>query len=355
MQKNIFLIASFFIGLNSLAQEEKAADILNNLITENKVVGAVGGYAVNGVIVWQAAVGYADKKKQEKFELETRTRMASIAKPMTAVAIMQLVEQGVLDLDTPIQNYIADYPKQAKTQITTRHLLSHTSGLNGYKNGREAQNQTEYPNLEAAVAIFKERELLFEPGTRYSYTTYGYTVLGLIIEKVSGDSYEAYMQKNIWDKAGMTQTGVEKFSKQMERKSNLYHKQHNGKIRVGKKNNLSNRVPGGGLYTTLGDMLKFGNAILENTLIKESTLATMREHHSLEKEANGYGFGWFLYNPKPNEGAIIGHSGEQTGASTQLVIVPSTKTIVVILSNTSGAFKDVTPATFKLMTLAKEK
>lgn len=343
--------------LNNVAaqtQSEKADTILSSLISENTVVGVVAGYSINGTVKWQSALGYSDLENTKKMELTTITRPASIAKSMTAIAVMQLVEQGLIDLDKPIQTYIPDFPTQKNTQITTRYLLSHTSGIAGYKNGKEAQTTKEYATMVAAVDLFKNRKLLFEPGTRFSYTTYGYTVLGLLIENVSGSTYEEYMQKNIWDKAGMKHTGIEKYGVTMPNKSELYHRRK-GKIKKSTPNNLSNRIPGGGFYITLEDMFLFGNAVLENKLVSESTLDLMRQHHSLEKEANAYGFGWYLYNPKPDEGAIIGHSGEQSGSASQLFIIPSTKTVVVTLSNTALSWKDVFVVTAKLMKLSQKE
>jgi len=279
--------------------------------------------------------------------------MGSIAKPMTALAVMQLVEQGLLDLDTPIQTYIPDYPKHSTTQITARHLLSHTSGIGAYKNGKESNTTKNYPALYDALSLFKDRTLLFEPGTQYSYTTYGYTVLGVIIERVSGLTFEAYMQKNIWDKAGMTQTGVDKFGVKVENQSELYSRNNGrGKAKKATENNLSNRVPAGGFYTTAGDMLKFGNAVLNHVFVKESTLDLMRQHHSLEKENNSYGFGWFLYAKKPNVGAIIGHPGGQTGNTSFLFIVPSKKAVSIILANTSRARSSVDPVANELLGLS---
>lgn len=355
MKKLIILIA-LFLGFNSSAQDKstKAQALLEKLTNENNVVGATAGYSIDGETIWQASSGHADQKSQQEFTATTITRLASIAKPMTAIAVMQLVEQGLIDLDASVQTYIPDYPKQSNTQISIRHLLSHTSGIDGYKNGKEAQTKKEYTSLYDALSIFKDRDLLFEPGTRYNYTTYGYTLLGAVVEKVTGQSFEEYVQENIWDKAGMSNTGVVKYGQNKPNQSTLYQQNSKGKTRVGTENNLSNRIPGGGVYSTLEDMLKFGNSVINNVFVKESTMDLMRQHHSLEKEANGYGFGWFLYNPKPNEGAIIGHSGEQTGSATQLLIIPSKKLVAVILSNTSGAYKYVTPAAFNLMALALE-
>lgn len=355
--KKILLIA-FLTSTLIYSQEayKKAENTLENLIEKNLAVGASAAYAVNGEVVWQSAKGYANKSNGTPFRVNTKLRMGSIAKTMTALAIMQLVEQGKIELDLPIQNYIPDYPKQTNSQITTRHLLSHTSGIPGYKDGKESNTVIEYPTLYDALELFKNRELLFEPGTRYSYTTYGYTVLGVILEKASGLSFEAYMQKNIWDKAGMVNTGVERFGVQIENESRLYHRKGGkGKPKEGRENNLSNRIPAGGFYTTAEDMLKFGNAILNNVLVSKETLDLMREHHSIEKENNAYGFGWFLYNPKPNEGAIIGHSGAQTGCSSQLLIVPEKGITVIVLANTSRVEVGFTSNELLVLALNKSK
>lgn len=355
--KKLIILISLVFAFDCKAQDSKAeaSELIQQLVTEYNVVGTAAGYSIDGETTWQAAAGYADKETRQKFEVGTLTRLASIAKPMTAIAVMQLVEQGLIELDVPIQTYIPDYPKQEKTQITPRHLLSHTSGIGGYKNGKETETTIEYAQLSDALVIFKDRDLLFEPGTRYNYTTYGYTVLGVIVERASDLSFEEYLQKNIWDKAGMTNTGVVKYGQKKPNQSSLYQQNSKGKVREGKENNLSNRTPGGGVYSNVEDMLKFGNAVINNTFVKESTMDLMRQHHSLEKERNGYGFGWYLYNPKPDEGAIIGHSGEQTGSATQLLIVPSLKKVVVVLSNTSGTYKYVTPATFKIFAAFQEK
>jgi len=357
MKKYIILVAAFLLSFFGISQDKnkEVAALLKEMISEKKVAGVVAGFSINGETIGQSAAGYTNIKAKEKFNLETKVRMGSIAKPMTALAVMQLVENGLLDLDASVQTYIPDYPTQPKTQITIRYLLSHTSGIAGYKDGRESNTKVEYPTLYDALSLFKDRELLFEPGTQYSYTTYGYTVLGAVIEKVTGGTFEEYMQKNIWDKAGMTNTGVEKFGIKMDNKSELYSCNNGrGKAKKAKENNLSNRIPAGGLYTTIGDMLKFGNAVLDNVFVKESTLDLMREHHSLEKENNAYGFGWFLYAKKPNEGAIIGHPGGQIGCTSFLFIVPSKKAASVILANTSRAQSSVDPVANNLLSLSLE-
>ncbi len=355
MKNHIILLAAFLISFLSVTQnkDKEVNLLLEKIVSEKEVAGVVAGYSVEGKTIGQSSAGYSNIKENKKFKLDTKLRMGSIAKSMTALAIMQLVEKGLIDLDASIQTYILDYPIHEKTQITIRHLLSHTSGIEGYKDGRESNTTVNYPTLYDALSLFKDHDLLFEPGTQYSYTTYGYTVLGVVIEKISGNTFENYMQNNIWNKAEMTNTGVEKFGVKMSNKSELYSRNNGkGKAKIAKENNLSNRIPAGGFYTTLEDMLKFGNALLNNVFVKENTLNIMRQHHSLEKENNAYGFGWFLYAKKPNEGALIGHPGGQTGNTSFLFIVPSKKTVSVILANTSRAQSIVDPVANELLTLS---
>jgi CubicO group peptidase (beta-lactamase class C family) len=337
----ILFIQATIIGFSqdTIAHQEED-QLLNTLVTDGQVIGISAGYTVNGEVQWMNNRGYQDLEKKIPFSDTTLTRIASIAKPMTAIAVMQLVEKGLIDLDAPIQNYLLDFPMSKKGNITVRHLLSHTSGIDVYKNVKEAETQVNYASLDDAVDVFQKRKLKFEPGTSFFYTTYGYVVLGNIIEKVSGLTFEEYMQQNIWDRADMKNTGVEKFNSEYENKSRLYHFEK-GATSIGVRNNLSNRIPGGGFYSTLEDLFKFGNGVLEHTFISEETFKMVTEIHSIEKEGNPYGFGWFLYGQNPNENSVIGHSGEQTGCAAQLMIIPGSKTVVVVLSNTSGKWREI--------------
>ena len=221
--------------------------------------------------------------------------------------------------------------------------------MDSYQSNKERETKKEYASLEAATTIFKDRELRTAPGTAFHYTSYGYVLLGMIIENVSGLSYAEYIQTHIWDKAGMDNTGIVVYNNAPEGSTEIYHRHRKNKIKTAEENNLSNRIPAGGFYTTAEDLLKFGQAIIDNTLVSEETLNLMIQHHSLEKYANGYGLGWFLYGPRENEGGLIGHSGAQTGVSSQLFIIPKRKMVFVILANTSGSWNDVIQSTANII------
>ncbi len=329
-----------------------AEQLLKDAITDKKFMGVVAGISLNGQIEWMSENGYSDLDNQVKINHEMLLRTASMAKPMTAVAVMQLWEKGLIDLDQPIQQYLPDFPIKKEGSITVRHLLTHTSGIKGYKSAKETESKINYPTLADAINVFKERDLAGTPGKVYHYTSYGYVVLGRIIEQVSGLDFETYMRKNIWEKAGMMNTGVEKYGVDYPKLTRFFHRNKKGKIIQTQANNLSNRIPGGGFYSTVEDMLRFGNAVLNHTLIKESSLQMMMENPGVRKEGNPYGFGWFLYGDHPKYGPVIGHSGGQRGASTQLMLMPDQDIVIIVMANTSGAWEDVVKLSIKLFDIA---
>ncbi|MEO1369243.1 MAG: serine hydrolase domain-containing protein [Acidobacteriota bacterium] len=313
---------------------------LQDAVAEKHFAGVSAAMARGGEILWTGAAGDCDVDAKRACTPSTPMRIASITKPMTAVAILQLHEKGKLDLDAPIATYLPDYPAEAASTITTRQLLHHTAGLRGYKSSRERETVKEYPTLADAAEVFSRRDLLFEPGSAYSYSTYGYVVLGWVLESVSGMGYEEYLRENIWGPASMESTGVERFAREYPSHSELYTKSKRGRIKEAKRNNLSNRIPGGGVYSTAEDLLRFGHSLLDGTLLSAESLAALRRHPDVERGSNNpYGLGFFVYQDDPERGSLIGHSGGQTGASGQLMILPERGLVVAVLANTSRSWE----------------
>ena len=354
LKRTYIFLFFFLIGiLYGISQKPLDPDkVLEQLVIEKGNVGITAGYSVEGELQWVGAEGYACQESEVPFTKETRTRIASISKSMTAVAVMQLVEKELIDLDAPIQDYLPGFPRKEKGLITTRHLLAHTSGISQYQGEKEVENRIYYPSLKDAIKVFEERPLLFESGSAYFYTTYGYVVLGRIIEEVSGQDFEEYLRANIWDLAGMEDTGVESSRQAIEDQSCLYHKSRR-KTRPGERNDLSNRIPGGGFYSTVGDVLKFGEALLNGTLLNKESVEQMLHAQDVAYDGNKYGLGWYFYGPAPYENLVIGHSGGQTGCTSQLMIVPGSGTVVVVLSNTSGTYPDIATFASELISLSE--
>jgi len=353
-----YLISIFFciIALGSFAQttsidsvdifnhklKERSTILLDECISFEEVVGISAGIYRNGQVLWSDASGHMDVENNKPAEVNMIHRIASITKPMTAFAIMQLKEKGLLSLDDPIQKHIPDFPLKKEGTITIKHLLQHSSGIKAYKNDKEGFPTRNYPSLRKAVSLFEDRKLANNPGEGFQYTTYGYTVLGLVIENVSGLSYREYMQENIWKKADMMDTDVEIYGKMYPGKSKLYTTNKKGEFVKDKTTNLSIKVPGGGIQSTVSDLLKFAEAVLENKLITAESLKLMITNSGLKQRGNPYGMGWFLYaDEKSPSGRIIGHSGGQSGTSTQLNIYLDKNAAVVVISNTAGAWNEV--------------
>ena len=352
----ITTLFSSFINAQTNTSEhlQSAADaLLERYIQEEKFAGVTAGIAVAGSIQWVGNAGVCDADQELNCTDQTINRIASISKTMTAVAALQLLEQGQLSLDTPINTYLPDYPTEAGAKITPRMLLHHTSGIGGYASGKETETTEEFGSLRDACTVFQNRDLLFEPGTAYHYSTYGYVLLGAVIEAAANQTFEDYLQENIWNKAGMQHTGVEHFGVEYANKSALFYRNKKGKIKLARPNNLSNRIPGGGLYATVEDLLKFGQALMDGTLLSAESLALLQQAPEVERgQNNPYGMGVFLYGDNPLFGPVIGHSGEQTGAAGQLMIMPREQVVVVVLTNTAHAWRDAFGLSVELFPLA---
>ena len=334
------LLSQYSISQSLSSEDEsllalKVDTLLKDAITFNEHMGLVAGVYANGKIVHIGGAGYRAKDQGLAAEANMVHRIASIAKPMTAIAIMQLVEQGKISLDAPIQTYVPEFPKKKEGAITVRHLLTQTSGINAYKNDKDGSTTEEYASLLDAMDRFKDRKLVGQPGKVYQYTTYGYVVLGVIIEKVSGLNYGEYMQEYVWGPAGMSHTSIEKYKEVVENKSKFYKRNSKGKIKEEESTNLSMKVPGGGLQSTVTDLLRFGEAIINHKLVSKETFDMMLENPGVRpaEAGNPYGMGWFLYDNNL-ERRVIGHSGGQVGTSTQFMLLPDQGVVVVCLSNT---------------------
>jgi CubicO group peptidase (beta-lactamase class C family) len=354
MKKTLTLLTLFLgLSLQSFTQDNFNPDQeLSQLTNKNENMGMAAGYTLDGETEWIGSSGWACENEM-LFTDSTLTRIASISKCLTAVAVMQLVEKNQIDLEAPISMYLADLP-QDKINITIRQLLTHTSGISQYENKDEVENSIHYESLDDAMNVFIDRPLLFKPGSEYFYTSYGYVVLGRIIESVSGIRYGEFINTNILVPADMTKTSIEEYGLDYPNKSCLYHNARR-KAKPGDQNDLSNRVPGGGYQSTLNDLLKFGKALAEGRLISKSSLNEMIQSEAVEYDGNKYALGWSLYGPPPYENLIIGHSGGQTGCTSQIMIIPKSKTVIVVLSNTSGTYPDIASFASKLLTYSEAK
>lgn len=309
--------------------------LVDGAISRTDFIGVSAGVYKQGCGSWLGAAGFKSKSDQKRPDINTVFRTASIAKPMTAVAIMQLYERDLIDLDVAIQNYLPEFPVKPEGDITIRHLLKHTSGIKHYSSMWDGISFTNYNSLVEALDEFKDRPLSFAPGTGYEYTTYGYTILGAVIEKVSGTTYQDFMKHNIFIPIGMKNTDLEEAGKEYTNKADLYIKLGSTFIRA-PKTDLSVKYPGGGFHTTAEDLLKFGKAIIEHQLIDSTTLDLMVTSTESVKKGTPYGFGWFVYE-HDSKGTILMHGGSQSGTSSEFNLMLDHGIVSASLANNFGS------------------
>ncbi|HMO79179.1 MAG TPA: serine hydrolase domain-containing protein [Pyrinomonadaceae bacterium] len=319
---------------------------------EQKIPGLSVAIGVGGKIVFEQGFGLADLENDVRATAATRYRTASIAKPMTAVAVMQLAAAGKLDLDADIRKYCPAFPEK-KWPVTARQLLAHLGGVRHYNRPGEASGTEFYPSVAASLALFKDEPLLHEPGTRYHYTTYGYTVLGCAIEGASGESYEAIMARSVFGPAGMTRTVIDSHQAVIANRSRGYSMLNDAAYRqlsddlkkVLRPNEVYNaqlhdtsmKIPGGGLLSTSGDLVRFAFAAGDGKLLDSKWRELMwTRQRTTGGEDLPYGLGWGI-NVIDGGIRLIGHSGSQAGTSTFLAYARDRGVAVAVMCNRDGA------------------
>lgn len=302
-------------------------------MTLDKTVGLTIGFMKDD-FVWVKGYGYADLENKTPAKAESAYRLASITKPMTALAILQLVEKGKIDLDAEVQTYVPYFPKK-QWPVTVRQVLGHLGGISHYKNFEQEGHIKTRKTTREAIAIFETFDLVAEPGTRYSYSSYGYNLLGAIIEAASGMSYGDYMRQNVWQPLGMTDTRMDDPLDIIPNRVRGYQLL-DGKVKNSEFIDISSRFAGGGTRSTVTDLLKFAKGIMEQKLVTSDTMNLMTTSMSTRAgRLTNYGMGW---ETTPYNGRyMLVHSGGQQETRTLLYIVPTRKLAIAVGVNYEGS------------------
>ncbi|MCK9211290.1 MAG: serine hydrolase [Ignavibacteriaceae bacterium] len=304
----------------------------NEYAKRNSLPSVSAGLIENNKIIWTNYTGSADLENNVPAAKNSLYRVASISKSITAVAIMQLVEQGKIKLDGDVRNYLP-YISQKKWIFTVRQLLSHTSGIRAYKNDEEFNSKVNFKSVREAILYVAKDTLDYQPGTKYLYSTLAYNLLAEIIEQVSGLSFEDYLQKNIFEPTKMNSTKLDFYNKIIPNRAKGYKKNSLREFENAPIADLTIKFPGGGVLSTVEDLLKFSNGLLQNKLIKKQTLDSMLTETILLNGTKiqyglGLGFGTDKYGRK-----YYGHAGGGTGFVSQFMCYPDLNLASVHLIN----------------------
>ncbi|MDR6403609.1 MULTISPECIES: serine hydrolase [Chryseobacterium] len=331
--RKIFLFCSTMVlafSLNAQKLDQKIDSLILSEFKESDGPGGVFMVAQKGKPVYQKAFGMANLELDAKLNINSVFQIGSMTKQFTAIAILMLEEQGKLKVSDPISKYIPSYPNG--NNITIHHLLTHTSGIKDFTKMKTiADIAQKEMTPEEMVNFFKNEPVDFAPGEKFDYNNSGYVVLGYIIELTSGETYEDFIRKNIFDKIGMTNSYYATDRKIIKNRAYGYHKKSYGYVN---KTVINFSVPfaSGSLMSTLDNMLKWQNALNKNLLLNSKNEMKAFTKYKLNngKEIE-YGYGWHLKSI--NGTATREHGGSVFGFKSMAVYIPSEDIYVLGFSN----------------------
>ena len=303
---------------------------LNEESTSGRFAGAVA-MAKNGKQIFGQAYGLADRENKLPNTMKTRFRLGSMNKMFTAVATMQLVQSGKLDLKAPFGKYLTDYPnKDVASKVTIEQLLTHTGGTGDIFGPEFDKHRLELKTLGDYVNLYGQRALEFEPGSRWQYSNYGFLLLGVLVEKVSGQSYYDYVRDHILKPADMTSTASEPEEQKVVDRSVGYTKFDGGDWKPNTDTLPYRGTSAGGGYSTVADLLKFATALQGHKLLN-AQYTEMLTTGKVDAGRGKYAFGF--QESMIDEMRCFGHGGGAPGMNGMLQICPGPGYVIAVLAN----------------------
>ena len=317
----------FLLPLAAPAQDVavKADPFVQAFVDQKRFQGSVL-LAREGKPLFRKSYGLANMEWDIANTPDTKFRLGSITKQFTSALILQLVEQGKVKLDDSIRKYYTESPA-AWQAVTIHHLLSHQSGIPSYtdiptffeKMSGNARTPAEI------VQLTQDQPLEFDPGTKYKYDNTGYILLGYVIEKVTGQSYEAQLHKAILDPLGMKDTGFDHYTKVLRHRAEGYQ-DSGGKLTRAPFLDMSLPYAAGSLYSTVDDLLKWDQALYGTQILRDDSKLKMWTANKSD-----YGYGWAIVKRYGEQ--AVEHGGGINGFNTMIIRIPEKKLVSVVLAN----------------------
>jgi serine beta-lactamase-like protein LACTB len=317
-----------------------ARPLVRRLKAGLRVPGMSLAVAAGGKIVWSVNCGYSNLEARRLVGDHTRFRIGSVSKTLTVAALMHYAAVRTVDLDAPIDRYVPSFPSHGGG-ITLRRLAGHLAGIRHYETRAEAVNTRHFDSVRASLAIFADDPLVAPPGTQFAYSSYGYDVIGAALEGATKMSFGEIMRGTVFAPAELNDTTLA--TAPATRRARFYELTSSGNIRVAPPIDLSDRLPAGGLLSTARDLVRFGAALLDGTLVSMPTArAMMTSQKTLDGTETGYGIGFEVH--KSPRGLFVGHTGAVDGGTAALLIHPKSRTVVALATNLGYATADSPPA-----------
>lgn len=336
----LFVPAPAFAQAPPYARADKVDAVAGAEIAKQKLVGLAVVVIDEGRIAWSKGYGYADQEKEVPVDpAGTQFRWASISKPVTAIAALQLAESGRLDLDADVRTYVPEFPDKGE-KITPRNLLCHQGGIVHYTNGKVVRSEKEYadphPFADVVVAMdmFKDSPLVNRPGEKYAYSTHGFILLSAVVERAGKQRFADQVRARVAEPLGMTNFRPDYQWEDIPNRAIGYTRTDGVIARRDEDHDVSWKLGGGGFTSSATDLARFGVGLLQRKLVSEETEKLMWTVNKPAdpQGAKPYGLGFFVLD-LPGGTTIVGHDGSQEKTRTALMLDPKGQRGIALMTN----------------------
>jgi len=344
----IAALASISASAHDMTVE--ADRMVSQFVKDSGAPGLSVSVGMQGRLIWSKGYGYADIEQRVPVNpAATKFRVGSVAKPMTALALIKLATQKRIDIDADVRRYVPAFP-QKKYAFTVRQLAGHQACIRHYT-GDEAYSRKYYSSVIESLDIFKDAPLICMPGTEWKYSSYGYNLLSAVVEQAAEKPFLDTMAESVFVPLGMTATVPDQL-KELVPNRGRYYIRHEGKIYNEPEVDNSYKWASGGFLSTTDDLARFGLAHFNNQLVSpEMRNLLWTEQKTIDGKGTGYGMGWRIVLDKDGH-KWIGHGGGSIGGTTQLWLFVDDGMVITMASNlTELDYGDILP---RLRTLFAE-
>jgi serine beta-lactamase-like protein LACTB len=321
---------------------DESRRLAHALVLQDNLPGFSVAVARDGEIVWTEGVGWADVEDRKPVTPQTQFRLGSVSKTLTAAAIALLYERGRIDLDAPVQRYVASYP-QKPWPVTTRQLMGDVAGVHRIRGDNNDNPPTgdECATLNDGLRTFADEPLLFEPQTRYRFSTYGWILLSAVVEAASKERLATFITREILEPLGMKSTVLDDDAVVADLTSS-YVPRANMRTRLGVRKtmrlNNSCLAGAGAFFSTPSDLARFGSAMLKPGLLKAETIALLQTPLQLKSGASTeFALGWKVerVHVAGTPARMVAHRATPNGSTVALLLFPDHGVVVAAAANIS--------------------
>lgn len=338
MKKSLLLLSLLILPLQLFSQDysraiEKADSVVQSFVRSTSLPGMSISVFVGENMIWSEGYGFADVENQVPVNPSlTKFRIGSVSKTLTSAGMGVLMQEKMLDPDQIIQTYVPDFPEK-KYPITVKQVAGHIAGIRHY-NGGEFMSRKLYPTVSSGLEIFKDDPLLFEPGTDYRYSSYGWNLISAVIEGASGKEFLPFMEERVFKPFGMNNTVPEWSNREIPNLTKFYVVGGIGNMEADFVDN-SYKWAGGGFVGTTEDLIRFGKELLDYDFLNEETQEQlMFPQETTNGNSTNYGMGWRSW--VNNNRYWVGHSGGSVGGSTMFLMNKQHRIIIAYTINRSN-------------------